>query len=84
MATFVYVHQVSNIKFPKEKKMSLTKRQINEIARIVRGDVSTADRDCLDCVNVLADKLAIFCTKYNSDFNSKHFLKACEPRKDGS
>ncbi len=64
--------------------MSLTKRQINEIARIVRDDVSTADRDCLDCIDVLADKLAVFFAKHNLDFDSKHFLKACRPRKDRS
>ena len=64
--------------------MSLTKRQISEIARIVRGDVSTADRDCMDCIDILADNLAIFCVKHNPDFDRKHFLKACKPRKDGS
>ena len=64
--------------------MSLTKRQIGELARIIRGDISTVDRDCLDCVDVLAGKVAKFCSKQNPEFDYERFLKACEPRKDKS
>ncbi len=56
----------------------------SKLARIVRGDVSTRDIDCLDCIRVLADKLADVLAKQDPKFDRKKFLKACEPRKDNS
>ena len=64
--------------------MSLTRKHFIELAGFVRGGVDKRDKDCVDCIAVLADKLADFCAKHNPDFDRERFLKACELKGEGS